>query len=106
MDAPTATLDECQDDIGAWGDATFPHSTIDTVMAHLAEEVAEFFDDWRAGRETQEEEAADVLLLLLHYAHKRGFSLRARAAEKMALNRARRWKATPEPAGHVTHEAA
>jgi NTP pyrophosphatase (non-canonical NTP hydrolase) len=97
------TLDEYQAEIGAWGDKTFPNSTIGSVCSHLAEEVGEFLDAYLHGDDGQEEEAADVLLLLLHYAHKTGVSLYDVAERKMEVNRARTWKTEPEPGGHFKH---
>ena len=89
------SLDELQREIGEWGDATFPMSTIDSVMSHLSEEFVEFFDDWRNGRDEQEIEAADCLVLLMHYAHKNGFSLSDAVERKMSINRTRTWSTTP-----------
>ena len=100
------TLTEFQNEIGAWGDVTFPQSNIDTVAEHLAEEVVEFFDDYRAGNESQEEELADMFLLMLHFAHKSGFDLAEAAERKMAINRARTWNTEPEPEGHFKHVEA
>lgn len=103
------TLDELQDEIGVWGDATFPKSTPETVLAHFREEVGEFVDvaptmpDYPGYGEAAE--AADVFLLLLQFAHKKGFSLHEATEHKMAINRARTWKTEPEPAGHFKHEA-
>jgi NTP pyrophosphatase (non-canonical NTP hydrolase) len=104
----TKTLDEFQNEIGAWGDTTFPQSTPDTVLAHFWEEAQEFTaESLSIGRGTvhrREEEAADVLLLLLHFAHKTGFSLMDAAENKMTINRKRKWKTEPEPAGHFKHD--
>lgn len=97
------TLTELQHEIGAWGDATFPQSNIDTVAEHLAEEVVEFFDDYRSGLDSQEEELADMFLLMLHFAHKSGFDMAEAAERKMAINRARKWNIKAEPAGHFKH---
>ena len=48
------------------------------------------------------EEAADVLLLLLHYAHKRGFSLAKWARCKFEVVKKRKWK-KPDKAGVIEH---
>jgi NTP pyrophosphatase (non-canonical NTP hydrolase) len=89
------TLDELQDEIGAWGDATFPKSTDQTVLAHFAEEANEFLAAASAmphnPQYDETEEAADVLRLLLHFAHKTGFSLSDAAERKMVKNRERTW---------------
>lgn len=97
------TLDDFQAEVGAWGDVTFPRSTAQTVTSHFAEEAGEFTEAVAANDMAAFEEAADCLLLLLHFAHKSGFSLHAAAEHKLAVNRARRWKTTPEPGGHIKH---
>lgn len=101
------TLDEFQNEIGGWGNLTFPKSTPETVLAHFREEVAEFLEVAPMMPELPDydeaEEAADVFLLLLHFAHKKGFSLFDVTERKMAINRARRWNTEPEPAGHFKH---
>lgn len=99
------TLDQYQSEIGAWGDATFPKSTVGSVAVHFEEEAAEFMDSLRLGdHDGALEEAADCFLMLLHFAHKSGFSLFEAAECKMAINRARTWNTEPEPAGHFKHK--
>lgn len=101
------TLDEYQREVGAWGDATFPKSTADTVFSHLREE----FEELAAVAATipenaqydEAEEVADCFILLVQFAHKKGFSLFAVAERKMEVNRARTWKTDPEPGGHFKH---
>lgn len=99
------TLDEMQAEIGAWGDKTFPNSTVSSVAVHFEEEADEFLLAVRTSESVGEvvEEMADCFLLLLHFAHKNGFSLFDAAMEKMAVNRKRKWNTTPEPAGHFKH---
>lgn len=101
------TLDEYQAEIGAWGNETFPKSTPDTVLAHFEEESEEFIEIAPMmpdhPRDDEAEEAADVFLLLLHFAHKKGFSLLEVTERKMVKNRARIWSTEPEPAGHFKH---
>lgn len=103
------TLREMQAEIGAWGDATFPRSTADTVLSHFREEADEllFAGTGPAGSPADfaPEEAADCLILLIQFAHKCGFRLADAAEAKMQINRARTWKVdSPEPGGHVKHE--
>ena len=50
-----------------------------------------------------EEVAADCFLLLLHYAHRRGFSLLNAADRKFTENTLRRW-GQPDAEGVVEHE--
>lgn len=102
------TLQALQNEVGTWGEQTFPNSTPDTVLAHFEEEVREFVEIAPLMPDCPQfdeaEEAADVFLLLLHFAHKKGFSLYQVAERKMAINRARTWKTDAEPAGHFKHE--
>lgn len=102
------TLDEFQNETGAWGDATFPLSNADTVFSHLLEE----FDELKAVAATipdnpqydEAEEVADCFILLMQFAHKKGFSLYRSAVRKMEQNRERTWKVEPEPGGHIKHD--
>ena len=96
-----------QDEIGAWGDATFPNGDRYGVVSHFREEVREFLDVADSipnnPQYDEAEEAADVFLLLLHFAHKVGFDLETVTERKMAVNRLRTWNTTPEPEGHFKH---
>jgi NTP pyrophosphatase (non-canonical NTP hydrolase) len=120
MTAPHDSLRLFQQQVGIWGDATFPGSTTDTVLSHLTEELLELrgvpkhiLPDVMAVIEAYEnrvplsndaEEAADVLILLLHFCHKLGYDLMAHAWEKMLINRDRHWSKTAEAVGgHFKH---
>lgn len=96
-------LDRFQQEVGRWAETTFPQSTKATIVAHLLREVAELDGAQHLGPpEAEEEEAADCFLLLLHFAHKRGFSLLDAADRKMVENRLRRW-GKADAAGVVEH---
>ena len=80
------TPDQFQREVGEWGKATFPNSTLLSIMAHLREEVAELDHEVRAGLPKHGparyfgqvaigEELADCYLLLLHLAHRVGIDL-------------------------------
>jgi NTP pyrophosphatase (non-canonical NTP hydrolase) len=97
----THPLDALQREAGEWGVATFPHSTPASLIAHLADEVAEL----RAasqhpsdGPGGYQEEAADCLLFLLDLAHRLEFSLGAAAAAKLAVAKQSRF-APPDARG-------
>lgn len=67
------------------------------------------FDDFRDVRTPEPAkipaEAADVLIVLLGVAHMRGFDLWEEVSKKMAVNRARRWKANGDGTGyHIKEE--
>ena len=85
--------------VGEWADATFPHATPSTIVAHLRDEVLDELDP-----HADPSEAADCFLLLLHFAHKRGFDLAAAALDKLDVNRARSWS-PPDERGVSTHLA-
>lgn len=85
-------LDWFQADTGRWANTTFPQSTPGSIVAHLRREVEELGAAAMLGPfEDEREEAADCFLLLLHFAHKRGFSLLDAAVEKSTENQLRTW---------------
>lgn len=99
-------LDELQSRIGRWGNATFPQSTTRTILAHLKDEVKELDDADRIiplATDAHGEEAADCLLLLLHFAHRRGFSLFDEAIKKAAKNETRTWETKRNERGYFKH---
>jgi ssDNA-binding Zn-finger/Zn-ribbon topoisomerase 1 len=93
-------LDRLQDEVGAWGVATFPHATRESIIAHLRRELDELE---RAETPAQRaEEGADCYLLLLHLAHRDVYDLRGEAARKLEVNRGRTWGA-PDAEGVSEH---
>lgn len=98
-------LPSFQFEVGAWGDRTFPHATNPSIVRHLIEEVGEILqiversDPQQASEEDLHElgtECADVLLLLLHLAHRNGLSLTSFAGEKFTST-------TPNERGYFKH---
>ena len=87
-----------EEEVAWWGDTTFPKGSEDSVLNHLGREYKEFVSG-----DNKDEEAADIVLLLIHYAHKRGFSLFDAVREKFNVNKNRKWKA-PDEFGVVEHE--
>ena len=112
------TPDQFQRRVGTWGERTFPDSTLRSIMAHLREEVAELHDAVErqevhddieerttgAYRHEIAEEAADVLMLVLHLSHRCGFSLHHAAREKFAENQLRTWR--DDGRGYAKHVEA
>lgn len=88
--------DGFQEEVGSWANKTFGKSTPETVLKHLKREVAEL--------ETSGEpdEVADCVLLLLHYAHKRGISIFEECVKKHEVNKQRKW-GKPDADGVVEH---
>lgn len=95
------TIQQWQDENGAWGDETFPESDDFTVFAHLSKEIHEL--DHAQWDDEKREEMADVVILIMQWFHKRGERLEDAIAAKMKVNREREWKSQPEPEGHWEH---
>lgn len=101
-------LDGLQTEIGTWSDITFPNSTPDTIMRHLWKEMDELQRDHEGdnifpkGKTGLPHEVADCIMLLLHLAHKRGFSARDAIREKFEICKKRKW-GPPDKDGVVQH---
>lgn len=102
-------LDRFQQDVGAWAEQTFTRATDSSIMAHLGREFKELRDlvarsecDIAISTDHIAEETADCFLLLLHLAHRCGFSLIDAADEKFTANRLRQW-GQPDTEGVVEH---
>lgn len=85
-----------QDELGAWGDETFPDGTPETIVNHLCREVLELVE------KHEPEEAADCFLLLLHHAHRSGYDLLEEAKKKFEINKTRKW-GKPDKYGVIEH---
>ena len=86
-----------QHDTGTWADQTFPKSSNESICKHLEEELVEFLDD------QSPEEAADIVLLLMHHAHKNGYNLLYEAEKKLLKNKRRTWESEPNKDGYYKH---
>ncbi len=100
-------LNRLQNDIGEWGEEVFKNGTPTSVLHHLRDEVDELLVAETATRisplgEEAESEAADILILLLQYAHRRNFYLSDAVEKKMKINKKRRW-GKPDERGVVNH---
>lgn len=87
---PHGNMEKLQLIVGTWGEDTFGPSDGMSCLWHLAEELEEFFAN------PTPEELADCVLLILSFAHLRGFSLYDAVMAKHAINQARRWGAPDE----------
>lgn len=97
-------MDDLQQRVGEWGRKTFPHATSDSILKHLREEVDELEAALKSeSREDIAEECSDVLLMLLHLAHRQGFSLRMSADWKLAVCQQREWL-PPDESGVSRHK--
>jgi NTP pyrophosphatase (non-canonical NTP hydrolase) len=97
-------MDSFQFEVGVWAEWTFAQSTPGSVVAHLRREVEELGAATMLGPvEDEMAEAADCLLLLLHLAHKRRFSLLGAAQRKFEEVQERQWGET-DAEGVVEHQ--
>jgi len=101
--------------ISEWQDSTFPDATIESIKAHLAEEVIELvgietmmnalekhLKSNKADEDNDDEESADIVLLLNHLAEKSNFILLDEVEEKFKRNKKRKW-GIPDSNGVVNH---
>lgn len=117
MSKDKITLDEFQKDVGVWSDKTFG-TTSDEIKNHLADEMIELIgpvklaaalnrfinsDKCKIDELNDKEESSDVLLLLLHLAHKEKFSLMDGSIEKQEINIGRNW-GKKNASGIIRHE--
>lgn len=91
-------IDDWQDNVGAWGEKTFPDATEETIIAHLRDEVN---NELHPG--CSDEELADVALLLLNLAHKRGTRLVDAMRLKNNINQKRTWSTVKNEKGFYGH---
>lgn len=97
---PIEELDVLQNAVGEWGDLTFPEATIDTILQHAQEELNEL--KGATTREERGKETADLVMLLMHLAHRDGFSIHTETATKFAVCQNRKWLPADER-GIVRH---
>ena len=80
------TLDSVIREVNDWQAVTFPRATPASVVEHLRREVQELIED-----PTNTSELADVVFLAVGLAYELGVDLKTIVADKLAVNRARRW---------------
>lgn len=76
-------------DIKEWADEAFPGRTDQGMYLKLYSEIAEMID---APPDQVEDEVADVFIMLLDFAKRRGINIAAIIERKMVINRGRQWK--------------
>lgn len=88
--------------IGAWAQSTFGKPTPAVAAARANEEMAELLIALAKGdMDKADIEAADVVIVLCHYASSRGIDLWQIVSEKMEVNVARQWKVAGGVGYHV-----
>jgi hypothetical protein len=98
-----SSLKDFQDEVGKWGDETFnsqrnydAESCVTGMLNHLLKEYYELCDKQNG------DGVADCFILLLHFAHLKGFDLLEEARKKMEINRKRKW-GKPDVWGVIEH---
>jgi len=91
-----AAWDDVQHECGSWAEKQFPASTPSSVLKHFEKEVKELLASGKP------EEVADCVLLLIHYAFKKNFSLYQEIMKKFEVNQNRKW-GKPDKDGVTEH---
>lgn len=91
------TLQQIVGEINRWQDTVFTRATPVSAAAHLKKEAQELWED-----PYDEEEIADIFILLAGVAHLAGVDLEAAVEKKMKINRERTW-GEPDAEGVVEH---
>ena len=84
-----SAIGELQAEIAAWADELNPDRRPTGIIAKMLEELGELIASERIGDPL---ELADVLILALDLAHLQGIDVESAITQKMAINRARKWR--------------
>jgi len=84
-----ADIDALATRITAQADRLFPNRTDTSMFLKLYGEIAEMID---ANPDNVEGEVADVLIMVLDFARRRGISISTAIQRKMAVNDVRKWE--------------
>lgn len=115
-------LDILQSVVGKWAEETFKECSTGSILAHLGDEIEslksanntlqmvlhlnsrdDIPDNPIGDRSGVSGEAADVLMLLLHYCHKVGIDLGKEVIKKFDVNRSRKWSKHKNGKGYFSH---
>lgn len=80
-------------DIKEWADEVFPARTDQSMFLKMFKEIGELVD--AEDVEEQESEVADMLIMLLDYARRKGINPSIAIQKKMRINKTRTWRITP-----------
>ena len=97
MNPEDIVLQDLADKIGSWATQTFPHATPTSICEHMSREVKELLDNPH-----DVEEAADVMLLILHLAYRNNWNLGKAIRDKSSKNKSRVW-GPPDDKGVSEH---
>lgn len=84
-------------EIGSWAQETIPKGSDEGILNHIAKELQELREEPDSA-----EEMADIVILVAHFAARRGVDLEQAISEKHAINLLRTWK-KPDEFGVVEH---
>jgi len=93
-----SAISELQAEIAAWADQLNPDRRPIGIIAKMLEELGELIASERIADPL---ELADVLILALDLAHLQGIDVESAIMQKMAINRARKWRIADN--GSMTH---
>ena len=93
-------FEEFQTEVGLWADQTFPQSSKHSILKHLEKEIKELID--HEDFDNLKEECADIVMLLIHLAHKNRFNLIEEVDKKFDIVQKRKW-AEPDEHGVCLH---
>lgn len=83
-------------DIKEWADSVFPGRTDASMFLKLYKEIGELIDATITGdNDAIAGECADLAILLLDFAKRKGINPSLAIQEKLAINRGREWRITP-----------
>ncbi len=93
------TLEDLAVECVGWAEETFPDATVESVLAHLKHEV-----EHELTEECEEDELADVFMLLMHLAYKRGINMNTTVRDKLIINMGREWSTKKNDEGFFQHK--
>ena len=79
-------------DVFQWAESVFPDRTDASMFLKMYKEMGELAE--AETREEQEDEIADVLIMLLDFAKRKGVNPSLAVQRKLAINRTRQWRVT------------
>lgn len=92
-----------QNKVGRWGDRKFPKSTLNSIVAHMKDELEEVKEAIEKGNPSEIlEELSDIVLLCIHAAYKLGMNLILYVIKKFAVVKLRKW-GEPDSRGVCKH---
>ena len=77
------------EEVGMWADKTFPESTPESMIEHIKREVKELEE--ADGKKELGEEMADIVLILMHLAHRKKIHLYGEIMGKFKVCKERTW---------------